>query len=351
MRREQAPETSSDRSSPGRDPTGRREDRRTRTLPLAYVVPIRADVPVGDELARYLRRTSTEVAELVVVDGSTPDVVRANRRSLQGLHVIRPSRVTANGKVGGVLSGLAASTQDAVVIADEDVRYEPEDLAKIAFRLRVYDAVVPQNVFHPSPWHARWDTARSLIHRAIGADMPGTIALRPSALPAGYDGDVLFENLELIRTIEAGGGRVSFARDLFVRRRPPTTRHFWSQRVRQAYDEFARPGHMLVCLSILPITVAVARRKAAPVLGVAIASIAIAELGRRRDGGRVAFRPTATLWAPIWVGERAICSWLALIERLRGGVRYHGVRLRRAGTPVRRLRRRARTDRAAGVAA
>jgi hypothetical protein len=112
--------------------------------------------------------------------------------------------------------------------------------------------------------------------------------------------------------------------------------------VRQAYDEFARPGHLATWLSILPtVGVAVARRRAAPVLGVAIASIAIAELGRRRDRGRTVFGPTAALWAPAWLAERAICSWLAVAARLRGGVRYRGVRIRPAATPIRRLRDRA----------
>ena len=323
-----------------------------QTVPLAYVVPIRGEEPVAGEFASYLRQTSGRVAHLIVVDGSAADVARANRQSLEGLHLIRPSRVTPNGKVGAVLTGLAACTQDAVVVADDDVRYRPSDLVEVARRLRTADAVVPQNVFRPMPWHARWDTARTLIHRAIGADMPGTIALRRGALPAGYAGDVLFENLELLRTIAASGGRIAIARDLFVARRPPSAPHFWSQRVRQAYDEFARPGHMLAWLSILPATLfASARRRRAYVLGVAIGSIAVAELGRRRDGGRTEFPPTSALWAPIWLAERAICSWLAVVAALGGGVPYRGDRIRRAATPLRVLRSRAAASSARAEAA
>jgi hypothetical protein len=316
------------------------EGSQAQPVPLAYVVPIRGEEPIAGEFASYLQHTSSWVAELVVVDGSAPDVARANRRSLAGLHLIRPSRVTPNGKVGAVLTGLAACTEDAVVVADDDVRYRPSDLMEVARRLRTADAVVPQNVFRPMPWHARWDTARSLIHRALGMDMPGTIAVRRASLP-GYDGAVLFENLELLRTVAAGGGRVAIARDLFVARRPPSTAHFWSQRVRQDYDEFARPGFLLTWLSILPIiAAAIARRKTATVSGVVVGSIAIAEFGRRREGGRAVFPPTASLWAPLWLGERAVCIWLAVAARLRGGARYRGARIRRASTSRRRLRRR-----------
>ena len=55
------------------------------------------------------------------------------------------------------------------------------------------------------PWHARWDTARTLLNRCLGRDYPGTLAVRRSRMLATglYDGDVLFENLELIRTVRA----------------------------------------------------------------------------------------------------------------------------------------------------
>ena len=51
----------------------------------------------------------------------------------------------------------------------------------------------------------------------------------------------MFENLELVKTIEAAGGRQIVASDLFVRRLPLTTHHFVNQRIRQAYDDLARP--------------------------------------------------------------------------------------------------------------
>jgi hypothetical protein len=80
--------------------------------------------------------------------------------------------------------------------------------------------------FQPLPWHARWDTARSLVNRTFGADHPGTYVLRRSTFcrMGGYDGDVLFKNLEMSRTIRAAGGREVSARSIFVVPRPPTAR-------------------------------------------------------------------------------------------------------------------------------
>ncbi|MEX2373017.1 MAG: glycosyltransferase family 2 protein, partial [Dehalococcoidia bacterium] len=157
--------------------------------------------------------------------------------------------------------------------------------------------------------------------------------------PDGYDGDVLFENLELCRIVEAAGGRHLVALDLYVRRLPPPAWHLWSPRLRQAYDEFARPRRMAAQLATLPLAlllVASGRRRF--VLGAALASMAIAEGGRRRSGGRRYFSPVASLLAPVWIAERAVCAWLALGSRVRhGGVPYGGGVLARAATPARVL--------------
>ena len=298
---------------------------------LTYVLPIRVQEPAG-ELTAYLAWLA-ERADVVLVDGSAPAVFAEHHRRWPTVrHVaVDDDLVTPNGKVGGVLTGLRHAMHRKVVVADDDVRYTAATLGAIAVMLDEADVVRPQNYFAPAPWHARWDTARTLIARATGGDWPGTLGVNRDALLAagGYRGDVIFENFELVRTITMAGGRMADAPELFVERRPPTARHFWTQRSRQAYDEFARPHRLIVGLSLLP-CVLVGGPRAAAVLGVA--SIVLAEFGRRRRNGRAVFPPTAALWAPAWVAERSITSWLALLARARGGVRYGGTRLCFAAT-------------------
>jgi hypothetical protein len=206
------------------------------------------------------------------------------------------------------------------------------------------DLVRPQNYFDPLPWHAQWDTARTLVNRALGADYPGTLGLRRSLLLAagGYDGDSLFENLELIRTVEAMGGRVVSPLDLYVRRLPPPARHFWSQRVRQAYDDFAQPARLATELAVAPATAALAARFGLwAVAVIAAAATATAEVGRRRAGGTAVFPASCSLFAPAWLAERGLCAWLAVYQRLvRGGVPYAGTVLSKAANSRRELQRR-----------
>lgn len=317
-------------------------------IPFTYLVPIRWSRPGAfADLPEYLRGLA-EVAQVVVVDGSHPDVRAANAEALGGaaLHVaVYPEleRAAQMGKVAGVLTGLRQAVHEAVVIADDDVRWDHEQLTRAVALLAEADVVIPQNHFDPLPWHARWDTGRSLLARATVGDWPGTLVVRGSALDAagGYDGTALFENLELVRTVRAVGGRAVRANDVLVRRLPPDAEHFRAQRVRQAYDELARPGVLAVELAIAPAVVAaVALRRPRWVVAGAAASVLLAEVGRRRAGGRRAFPPDTPLFAPLWVAERACTAWVAVGARLRGGARYRDGRLRLAANTERALRRR-----------
>lgn len=315
-------------------------------LCLSYVLPIKRAAFVGDgELEGYLGMLSRWVDDVIVVDGS-PEPVLSSHAGAWG-HLVRhlapdPRYRFLNGKVNGVLTGVGAARNDSVVIADDDVRYSPAELERITELLEGGHLVRPQNYFHPLPWHAKWDTARTLINRAVGADFPGTLAVRRSFLDAagGYDGDVLFENLELIRTVRAAGGTIVEAPDLYVRRLPPTARHFRSQRVRQAYDDFSLPARFAVELALGPaIVIAVSRRRLWPLVAGTVGAVAVAEWGRRRAGGRAAFAASASAFAPAWVIERAACVWAAVALRaLRGGVPYAGWVVRRAATSERELR-------------
>jgi hypothetical protein len=318
-----------------------------RPVRASYVLPIRCTDDEGfDELTEYLRGLPAWI-ELIVVDGSSAPLFERHAEAWAPLgHHLRPDPAleTPMGKVGGVLTGIREAGSEAVVIADDDVRYDERSLIRAVRMLDVADCVRPQNYFAPVPWHALWDTARTLLNRSLGVDFPGTLAVRRSTVLAagGYDGDVIFENLELIRTVRAAGGEVLSPVDLYVARRPPSTQHFLSQRVRQAYDDFAIPARMAAWLAVVPgLAAAVLRGRWKAPAGAAVGLTALAELGRRRAGGRRFFPAVATPFAPLWVLERGVCSWLAVRERVaHGGISYGGGVVPRAASSRRRLRRR-----------
>jgi hypothetical protein len=257
---------------------------------VAYVLPLRwiEPGPIG-ELADYLRGIASEVEEILVVDGSPEPLYGQHAESLRGVarHLRpHPDLRFQMGKVNGVVTGVRECSCERVVLADDDVRYDAAALCRVADLLDEAHLVRPQNYFDELPWHARWDTARTLLNRVFTGDpefpvgdFPGTLAVRRSAFLAadGYDGDVLFENLELMRTVRAVGGKVLTPLDLYVARRPPSTAHFRSQRVRQAYDDFAIPARIGFFLAALPLALA-----AAPASRAGLRPVATSELRRWR---------------------------------------------------------------------
>lgn len=308
-----------------------------------YILPLRWTSDEGlDDLTVYLTQLRSWI-DVTVIDGSHPErfAIHAQAWGDTVRHVPVGNYHGLNGKVCGVLTGLEVARHDNIVIADDDVRYDRTTLATVLAGLRTSDLVKPQNYFQPAPWHARWDTARSLINRAFGSDYPGTYALRRSTLVecGGYDTSVLFENLEMERTIRCAGGIVSSRPDIFVVRRPPGTRHFFSQRVRHAYDSWAQPGRLLVEAAILPAIIWAARRPGR-LLGAVALVIGIAEHGRRTNGGQSFYPRSSAAWAPLWVLERAVTSWVAIAVRVIGGVKYGDGRVSSAAHSLSAIRRR-----------
>lgn len=335
---------------------------------VSYVMPLRWSEPGPiEELAGYLHLLAPEVDEVLVVDGSPAPLFERHATALREVARHLPPHSDLDfgmGKVNGVITGVREASCERVVLADDDVRYDPPTLRRAVALLDGADLVRPQNCFDELPWHARWDTARSLLNRVFTGDptfpvgdFPGTLAVRREAFRASgaYDGDALFENLELMRTIRAAGGVVLTPLDLYVARRPPSARHFFSQRVRQAYDDFAIPARIGTFLAVVPlVTHSLRHGRGRRLAAAGLASVLVAELGRRRAGGAARFPPSSSLLAPAWICERAICSWLALGAKLRGGVRYGDGRLSHSATSMRCLRRNydsALASRSSGAAA
>jgi hypothetical protein len=284
------------------------------------------------ELASYFQALADVSCEVLVIDGSPPRVFALNALFLG--HVCRHEPVDRrfgylNDKVNGVHTGLELAASDKIILADDDIHYTPDVIAHVTKLLDEYEVVRPQNFLRPLPWWAKMEMARMLINRATlaTADYPGTCAFRRSTIhkTGHYDGDVLFDNEEIIRHFAHNGCRITYGLDLFVQKQPPTLRKWIEQRPRQAYEDFGLRVKTALFFGLLPFLIVVAllagARGIEACLGVvAIASTLLALQGWARGHAPEVFPFYCCFFAPLWLFERTLSTYWALWFYLtRGG--------------------------------
>jgi hypothetical protein len=330
-----------------------------------YLLPIRrarADGAEAEDFARYFRRLARSGCEVLVVDGSPPEVFEEHARAWRGAcrhAAVDPKYTYLNGKVNGVHTGVGLAACERILLADDDIRYTSEDVARACALLGRHEMVRPQNYLYPLPWWARTESARMLVNRGAlrTGDYPGTCAFRRSAfLRVGhYDGDVLFDNEEIVRHFVMQGAQVHYALDFFILKRPPTFPKWVEQRPRQAYEDFVMRAKTALFMSLVPAALALfllAGTPAALALAalVSACAVALAVRGIRRDAAYKFFPARVALYAPLWVLERALSVYWALYWRAARGGYPFGDRLLSKGTgrdwvAGGRVQRRALTER------
>lgn len=301
----------------------------------SYVLPIRRSAFAADaaaELREYLSILAPAVSEVIVVDGSPPEVFA--QHDCVWSNVCRHEAVDArfsylNDKVNGIHTGVALATCDKIILADDDIRYGKIDIEKTCALLDEFEVVRPQNYFVASaflpmghglqahgtlPWWAKMESARMLINRATlrHADYPGTCAFRRETfLGAGeYDGDVLFDNEELIRHFARRRARICYANNLFLAKRPPGFRKWLEQRPRQAYEDFGLRFKTGLFAVLAPVTIALAFLDSRW-LSILLLSILLAFAGWLRGEARKYFPLHVCLFAPLWIFERTLSTYWA----------------------------------------
>jgi hypothetical protein len=292
-----------------------------------YLLPLRRTQFCAEEagdLREYFKLLAALSCEVIVVDGSGSLVFDAYDAAWDGVcrhFTVDPRFGYLNGKVNGVHTGLQRASGGKIILADDDIRYTPTAITAILKLLDQFEVVRPQNFVRPLPWWAKMESARMLINRATLriADYPGTCAFRRDAMVrAGhYDGDVLFDNEEIIRHFAQSRASILYATDLFVLKRPPQFRKWLEQRPRQAYEDFGLRAKTSFFLALLPLALLLATllgwRGIVPYsVALAIGSVSLAFLGRIRGEAARYFPLSSCFFAPLWVVERAVSSYWAV---------------------------------------
>lgn len=301
-------------------------------LKITYLCPLRTKVKKPEsiqEFAAYWDFLISWGCEVIVIDGSPHEVFEEHHKLWKN---VRHERVDnsfgfLNGKVNAVWTGLPMASCEKIILADDDIHYQIEDLERMNRELEEFDVVRPQNYFSPQAYWTLIDSARALWNRAAfrEGDFPGTLGFQKRVLLAAgpYDGDVLFDNEELVKHFQNKNAKISFAVDFFIERRPPGFKKWLEQRPRQAYEDFIMIKRTAFFAAILPASIllgAMGKRRLlfSGLTAIAAFSILKAVKGRRNGAENYINRKVALL-APLWVVERSLSVYLALFWKITKG--------------------------------
>lgn len=290
---------------------------------LLTIRRVRFDAEEAENFRTYFQSLHAAGCEVLVVDGSPPDVFAEHAKAWRGAcrhEPVDPQYKFLNGKVNGIHTGVALAEHNRIILADDDIRYTPKNVRRMADLLEDYDLARPQNYFQPLPVWARTEAARMLINRAWIAegDYSGTLGVTRNAMLrfGHYDGDVLFDNEEIVRHFRSKRAHIKYARDFFVLKLPPTFEKWIEQRPRQAYEDFVIRAKTLFFLA-LPAVLILTWLKSGWRLSLAyillISVGAIVTAARGLSDGAAHFVPVSTvLYAPLWIAERSVSTYWAL---------------------------------------
>ena len=296
-----------------------------------YLLPIRRatfSATEAAELADYFRTLNAAGCDVLIVDGSPLQVFQLHHEAWHFLsrhEKVDRSHGYLNDKVNGIHTGVNVAQTEKIILADDDIRYAPAEINRVCALLDDFEVVRPQNFLAPLPWWARMEAARMLINRATLriADYPGTCAFRrETMLRVGhYDGDVLFDNEEIIRHFARAGATISYATNLFVQKRPPRFRKWIEQRPRQAYEDFGMRAKTALFFSLPVLALAIGLAWGVKgfllyLLALCLGSITLAAAGRLRGTAAQYFPRSVIFFAPLWIIERSFSTYWALYWHL-----------------------------------
>jgi hypothetical protein len=279
--------------------------------------------PASDSLdlrpfAEYLSTVGVAGCEVIVLDSS--EAVDEHRRILRWV----ARHIAVNEPVDVVRTAAQVASCDKIIIADDNVRYNVADLTELCAMLDAHEVVEAQDYLEPMPWWGGIDAGRMLVYRGIDPhpDRGATFGFRRSLL-RGLRGFDAAGSTDPVRVLALHGAEVVSASELFVRRCPPQLAEWLRERPREAGLDFDVPAKSAFFFALIPMAILLTlmgsgRLAIGYISAVAFASLVLAVRGRMGAGAFFPLR--ACLYAPVWVFERSVSVYWALLQRMSGTV-------------------------------
>jgi hypothetical protein len=130
-----------------------------------------------------------------------------------------------------------------------------------------------------------------------------------------YDGDVLFDNEEIVKHFQLKGAHICYARDFFLLKLPPPFGKWIEQRPRQAYEDFVMRAKTSFFAAV-PIVLAITLLKSGWQMTLICAALIsfgaiVSAIFGLNNGAVKFFSPKIVFYAPLWVAERCVSTYWA----------------------------------------
>jgi hypothetical protein len=277
-----------------------------------YLVVLQREFASTEELhdlAGYLSSLSVCNFDIAILDTVPTD---ENRRVFRWVGRYIPTKTY----VDPVRAAFDVASCEKVIVADGQIRYSQDALDHLCALLDLHEVVEPQDYFDPLPWWGGLEAGRMLLRRGIGplSEDGMTFGFRKRAVRGLRSIDGAIATDHPVRRLESHGAEVFSALDIFVRRIPPTLDRWLRDRPRQ----FDQPA---IFFGVLPLALILATLS-----GLQAAALYLGVLGfcglvlaiRGRIGAAPFFPLRACFFGPVWLLERSISVYWALLLDLTG---------------------------------
>lgn len=319
-------------------------------MSVSVIIPIKAKqqyVVEGfiDNIVNLARDVAHDEIQIVISDESVGDVYSyIDTYMVNYTNVVHfvprvEARTGANDKSNGVCEAFKYAKYDNILLVDDHFRLNRETIIKLEKYFDKYDVFKCMPKFEKYKLSVLIDLCGMFVINILDyrKQYCGHLAFKKSqfekcGLPCR---DALFDEFAFEKHLRKNGYNVGFVRDVSIDAvQEITTKRFFEQRVRYAYENLAMPFRFLLYMLILPLLISCAIIDVKVAENLIIACTAgvtvIALIGQVLYGRDICPKYTFLL-SPIWFWFYPVTTWMALVCFFNGGVSFGGNKVKKAG--------------------
>lgn len=316
---------------------------------MSIVIPIKVSsltslAGLRECLAKLLSHPFPFELEVIITDESPDDVFAAIDGWFQHeprvTHICPRDecRTGRNDKLNGIYDAMNHVSYDYIVLVDDHYRLSVDNLDQILSLFGEYDCFKCMVDFDQTRISSLVDVCGIFIINMLHPyrQFCGHLCFNLQTIKEiGFPSrDMLFDELGMELQFRKHQKKVHFADKIFFEAvQKISWKRFFEQRLRYAYENFAFPLRFSLFLCVLPLILACALIGKSFAIGfIVLLTLAVVCLGLV---GQIKYRqgrfPVWTfLLSPVWFWFYPFTTWLAIVYRLRGGVKFGGRKILRA---------------------